>query len=261
MLLFLTGIKFQCCCGSCDIGEFLEGKCPKHERYPFLAVEEGDSWEKQTLESKLYKEWNEMNSKFINLVSETMKWLKNSTQTPCEVKINLGNLNLIREVEEKFNAAETFEDIFQLLWKSSSWSWFHFDVLEQLVNTCKIPTGGLEGYQHDFKQYCERRVFECPLPIEKGYSPPRDTALIVKFQPDLRNAKLLQLNEVLYRIRAIIKAKKFLKVATVKGGCTEVFFTLPRALAQEVFPLTPKQEELLVACGVLQYYIYPDPGI
>ena len=240
----------------------MEGKCPKHESFPFLNVEELDSWERQVIERKLYSESLEMKLEFKKLASKTRLWLKNSTHSPHDVKTDvLSDLHL-EEFQEKFDAAQTFEDIFKVLWKSSSWSWFHFDVLEQLIKFYSIPENDLKIYQNHFEHYCERRTYECPLPIEEGHSSHDKELflLITKFQTDLHNEKLLGLKTIEQKIGYIIKAKKVFKVATIKNGCTEVYFTLPRALAKEVFPLTPKQEEQLAECGVLQYYIYPDPG-
>ena len=233
--------------------------CPQKGRFPFLHVENLSLLEKQNLEIVLLKEWQDINFKFKELVNKTRIWLKTSGIHPCEVKASVLSDLYFGSFEQKFDDAKTYEAIFQLLWRSNSWSWFHFGVLEHLIGFYRIPTDDLKEYQDCFKRYCFKRIFECPSKY-KGYSATDDTVLVLKFKSDLHSEMLLKLKEVENNIAKIINARKFLEAATVKEGCTEVFFTLPRPLAQEVFPLTPKQEEQLAECGVLQYYVYPDPG-
>ena len=199
-----------------------------------------------------------MSTQFKKLIAETFKWLKLALVTPENVKsIVLGDLEL-----DDLNHANSFEEIIEILWKNRKWSWFHYSVLKQVIDVyCQpddLPKQQLESYEEDFKSYCSRRVFECPLPIEE-YSPSRqDSVLVVKFEIDVHSSDMLKLQELELEIGDILNAQKKLLLLTVRDGCTELFFCLPKNMISKVFPLSSRQEELLARKGVQQCYLYAD---
>ena len=239
---------------------FLTGECPKKDKYPFLKKESLSQNERETLEIRLHKEATDMSTQFEILIKETFDWLDSSTTQPKRLKsIVLGHIDLPKD---ELRNANTFDDIIEVLGKK--WSWFHYSLLKKIINVCchghpdALPMQQLQLYEDEFRKYCNRRVFECRLPIEEYSS--GDPVLVMKFVIDACHLQLLKLNEVKLEISYILNAERELKLLTIADGCTKLFFSLPKSIASKVFPLNSEQEELLAKIGILKCYLYENEG-
>ena len=241
--------------------DFLKGNCPKQDRYPFLRKEKLSEIELGIVERELQNEFEVMSTHFKKVIAETLKWYHQqdaSTITPESLKsVVLTDLEL-----DDLKLANSFEKVIEVLWENKKWSWFDFSLLKQMIDVyCQpddLPKEQLQLYEKKFEEYCKRRVFECPMPIE-GYSSSHDESiLVVKFEIEFSKLKLFQLKKVTLEISRIINAQKVLKLLTIKDGCTELLFSLSKNATSKVFPLNSEQEELLAKIGVQQCCLYSD---
>ena len=106
-------------------------------------------------------------------------------------------------------------------------------------------TERLRRYNEELHRFCERRIFELPLP-ESGsgtgnVSSPRQERFVVKL-----NVRGDTPCEEARRIKGIIAKILNVRLATliihnVDLGCVQLTFLLPKFVAQEIFPLSKHQ--------------------
>ena len=217
--------------------------------------------EKNILKAKLEEESRDIKLKFVLLVQKTMKWLtelSNPLFTPMQLKNQF-----LKDEKVYMTQKYTYEDFFDALENNYVWSWFSFDVLESIIflMTDGNLTVDFENYRKDFEKYCsQRRLYECPTyftkALHKAHRP-----ILVEFPTDIDDTTLLDLKKKLEVKLALILGVKErdLVLLTYKDGSTVLVYSLPRAVADKVFPLSPEQEELLAKIGVSKCYLYSSP--
>ena len=254
-----------CPCGGCDLWTFLEGKCPKKDSgtFPYLDKKDLKQHEKNILKAKLEEESRDIKLKFVLLVQKTMKWLTEQSN-PLFTPMQLKNRFLKgAKVYMKNSKRYTYEDFFDALENNYVWSWFSFDVLKSII--VLMSDGNLtvdfENYRKEFEKYCsQRRLYECPTYFSKALGK-RHSSILVEFPADIDDMTLLDLKKKLeVKLALIIDVKRRdLVLLTYKDGSTVLVYSLPRAVADKAFPLSPEEEEMLAMIGVSKCYLYNEP--
>ena len=258
VILHYTEKGFACPCGKCSLRHFLDGNCPeKGSGFPCLNKSELSLCEEDILIQRLTNESEKIKIKFIRLVKSTELWLNTKSRySPHKLKKILKHSDL--------SDALDFESILDKLDDSNVWSWFSFDYLKRIILLCS--TEGFElfpdfiEYEKDFDAFCRRSVFECPNLIA-NYEPLSQVPLFVKLADEEFNNPSLSDLEKKFKtaLATIIEVEpRHLILLTYQDGCTQLIYSLPRAVAKKAFPLSQEQQEMLLIMGVLDCYLFPD---
>ena len=257
--IIASGAGFICPCGKCDLLKFLDDKCPnqKSNIFPYLDKRGLNDDERNTLELKLERDSKDIKLEFDVLVKETQRWASTKKEnlhfTPKELK----NTHLLMDLHiDKLNNAQTFDDIFDALNHSYSWSWLHFDILESIISLLshKKMTPEFEEYKKCLNDYCKRRIYECPSYISRTHHKLR-VPLLMKLPEDFVEKSLSELEKFEKEVFLITGVKHFVLLNYTKG-CACLIYSLPKAVAEKTFPLSVEQTTMLEKLGVIECYLY-----
>ena len=215
--------------------------------------------EQRILRKRLTDESEYILNQFTSLVMTTKMWLKNeSPYSPEDVKDAL-KCTILKD-------ASDFDSIFHILNDRNVWSWYSFHLLKRIIDPLS-PTGSelfnkFKKYEEKFKAFCKRSLFECPDLIA-NYDPEYHIPLFVKVglaDEEFKNPSLMYLRENFQdTLASIIEVEdRDLVLLTYQDGCTQLIYSLPRAVAKKAFPLSQEQREMLLKMGVLECYLFPD---
>ena len=161
------------------------------------------------------------------------------------------DLSLLDEHREEIIRAGSFDEIFLIL--SAYWNYLTYEVLEYIIELYGTDDDKkrLRRYDEELQKYCQRRIFELPLP-PSGSGSGTGNALSQrkkKFSVKLNVREDITCKDVL-RIR--IKIAKILHVNLaalsidrVDAGCVQLTFLIPKFIAEEIFPLSNEQTSAL----------------
>ena len=201
-----------------------------------------------------------MKIKFSQLEISTLKWL--SSKSPCspeQLKCNYA----LKPFNSILKDALDYNSIFQILNSNNVWSWYSFGYLKRIIHVCSKDDSELlhelNKYNKELEEYCQRSLFECPH-LVANYEPKLHDCLFVKLADEDDDASLKDLkNKFEPKLATIIKVEpRDLVLLTYQGGCTQLIYSLPRAVARKSFPLSQVQQEMLLKMGVLECYLFPD---
>ena len=216
--------------------------------------------EERILRKRLTDESEHILNQFTSLVMSTKMWLKNeSPYSPQDVKDAL-KCTILKD-------ASDFDSIFHILNDRNVWSWYSFHLLKRIIDPLS-PTGSelfnkLKKYEENFKAFCKRSLFECPNLIAT-YDPDYHIPFFMKVaDEEFKNPSLMHLRENFQdTLASIIELEdRDLVLLTYQDGCTQLIYSLPRAVAKKAFPLSQEQKELLSKVGVLECYLFPDDPV
>ena len=248
-LIFLTCIIFHYSVGN-DV----------KEEFPFLMLDEMADWEKNVVKQKLFDEYRATRNAFDILVMSTQRELKSSSC--CTPKL-LKESALFQDLACDFIAlknADGFDSIFTVLKENYCWTWFHFQILKDIITLC-FPHGFQEfdDYSKEFETYCRRSLYECPKGIAKCS---KDYSKRLVFKVDDAVFKNSSINQ--YRrdfetaLVTILNLKRDLALQTYEKGCTQLVYSLLISEAKRAFPLSQQQKERLAEIGVKECYFITD---
>ena len=127
-------------------------------------------------------------------------------------------------------------------------SFFDFGIIKLLTynfgsNTLKKK---LKKYKRRLREFCERRVCECPSNVfgdaEKG-----EKVYVIKIDKSMYTLTVEQLQKLCYEINKIL-GHKLLRLLRVDEGCVRLTF---RTFENEVFSVTQDQMQDLKKLGIL----------
>ena len=124
-------------------------------------------------------------------------------------------------------------------------------------------TADFTNYQIDFNDYCsQKRLYECPTCSSKALRK-LHRPVLVEFPEDIDCKNLLDLKKKFeIKLALIIGVReRDLVLLTYKEGSTVLYYSLPVAVADKAFPLSPEQLEMLAKIGVNNCYKYSEPII
>jgi hypothetical protein len=207
---------------------------------------------------------------FDELEAGTEKWLSDCKKpkfNPIQLK-HAGFLRRLENIASDLETAKSFADIFDVLQRNHCWSWFQFDVLKKIILFMSKPTDmirkNLESYKESFKKYClSRRLYECPTHLSKA-SRKLHRLLIVEFPRNISTHTTLQhlRKEFEMELKEILGIwDQDLILLNHQNSATVLIYSLPKDVANEVFPLSPEQEEMFTVLEVRKCYLYHEPTI
>ena len=250
--------KFACPCGKCSLRQFLDGNCPeKGSEFPCLNISMLSEGEQRLLKQKLIDESEKIKISFAKLEMSTKRFLKSKAScSPEELKDNILKMSILKD-------ASDFDSIFHILINNNVWSWYSFGYLKRIICLCSNDDSELfhqlNEYNNEFEEFCKRSVFECPHLIS-NFKPEYHDCLFVKLadeDDDFKNPSLKNLkNKFETKLSMIIKVEPLhLVLLTYQDGCTQLLYSLPRAVAKKAFPLSQEQKEMLMKM-VLECYLF-----
>ena len=236
---------------------------PKENEFPCLKMEEMSNRDKKVLKKKLNEEFRMIRNKFDALVMSTQNELNSSkcNCTPQLLKESCLFQELACDLGKPIEAADDFDSIFTVLKKECCFTWFHFNVLMDIISICLL--NGFqehEEYVKYFNSYCERSLFHCPNLIGK-YSKEYSNPLFVKVDDAVfKNSTINRYRkEFESSLVTIIKIEhRDLVLLTYGEGCTRLVYSLRHSAANRAFPLSQQQNEMLSKIGVQNCYLCTD---
>ena len=157
--------------------------------------------------------------------------------------------SLLDEHREEISRATTISEIFNIL--CAYWNYLSYEVLEYIINHygTNDDIERLKRYDEKVREFCERRIFELPLPASGNGTgdalSPRQEKFVVKL-----NVREGITCEEVRQIRGRIARILCVKLATliinrVDVGCVQLTFLIPKFVAQEIFPISEEQTSAL----------------
>jgi hypothetical protein len=252
---------YGCGCGECSFASFCEKGCPKPSlsmsSFSYLNIKGLDDTQKEILTGRLYREFEVIKTNFGSLVYKTCNSFVQQNITVQEFVSLLGGVDAflptMRKTPllciEKLQAAETIEQVFDMLRRYVSF--FSYHIIEYIIDELGTQQDkeNLHGYTDKLTEFSRRSIFECPT-----YSLTRkDQAnLVVKLEGvNLERYTLIHLAAFKSRISDIIKVTKYtLRLCTVEEGCLQLTFQMPHFVKEVIFPLADCQKASLKVEGV-----------
>ena len=236
----------------------------EENEFPCLKMDEMSDREKNILMKKLHDEFRNIRTQFDALVIATQKELKISkcNCTPHLLKESFMFQELACDLGKPIEAADDFDSIFTVLKKECCFTWFHFEVLTEIISLC-LPEGlkEYEDYVEGFKAYCNRSLFHCPNLIAQ-YSPKYSNPLFVKVDNDVfktySNIEQFKKKFELSLATIINIKQRDLVLLTYGKGCTQLVYGVRQSAAKRAFPLSQQQIEMLSKIGVQNCYLCTD---
>ena len=235
----------------------------KESEFPCLKMEEMSDREKKVLKEKLHKEFRIIRNKFDDLVMSTQDELKSDrcNRTPQLLKESALFQDLACDLGNSIETVDDFDSIFTILKKKCCFTWFHFEILTDIISLC-LPNGFQkhEEYVKYFNSYCARSLFHCPNLIGK-FSKEYSNPLFVKVDDAVfKNTNINQYKENFESsLVTIINIKlRDLVLLTYGKGCTLLVYGVRQSAAKRAFPLSQQQIEMLSKIGVQNCYLCTD---
>ena len=157
--------------------------------------------------------------------------------------------SLLDEHREEIKRATTVSEIFIIL--CAYWNYLSYEVLEYIIEHygTNDDTERLTRYNEELRRFCERRIFELPLPVSGNGAgnalSPRQEKFVVKLNVREDSASK-ELRQIKGRIARILRVKlATLIIHSVDLGCVQLTFLIPKFVAQEIFPLSKQQTSAL----------------
>ena len=219
--------------------------------------------EKQQLHQDLYADSLNITSKFQDVLSSTIKSLKERKIAVSEILCNLVGMGPRKPVFEdvgqqafrcqipRLKDAKSINEVMLCIGEYSSF--FSYQMLKCVID--KLGTDrdktNLSRYEEDFSKYAKRHVFKCPSKISE-LSGKGHTNMYFKLDETYENCNLCYLKEFDRKLRGILNVPPAsgLKLCTVERGCLKLTFQLPSPVVEEIFPLSNEQEKDLAHLGV-----------
>ena len=156
------------------------------------------------------------------------------------------NRSAFEEDFANLQAAKTVQSIMQLV--RSYCNFFSYDIIEELVNQLgdEDDKKHLTQYEEDFTSYARRKVYESPF----GLSPITESGqaiVCVTLDESYDDCTLSHLRLLQSKLCHILRIKGVLRLCSVHPGSIKVFFSMPKLLERELFPLSFEQKIALFA--------------
>ena len=130
------------------------------------------------------------------------------------------------------------------------WNYLNCELLEYIIELygTNDDTERLANYHEKLHRFCDRRIFEVPMPTSgtgtgTGDSKQRKFAVKLNVREGITYKELRRIKR---RIAKILHVKMaVLIIVNVDPGCVQLTFLIPNFIAQEIFPLSPEQVSAL----------------
>ena len=221
---------------------------------PYLKAPGLTEAEKSALRGRLIHESHQIMLQFNKLLQSTIKSLMQKGVTPRELARTLMTLGPL--IGDQQLPLGSIDEMFQHL--SSYISFINYDVIEHIIESFKLDESKLKQYKAELKEYCQRRVSECPY---NKPCAPGNTTLYIKLDKSLNKIRLLDIDLFRHKLSRILQVKSHILVfLKAEEGCTQLTFQIPSVNVDLVFPLSREQDESLkeervmkLICGAYSY--------
>ena len=233
--------------------------------FPYLNLSELTHEQQQEFRAMLQFESKQIEQKFQMLVLATIESLEEQSVPLDDLVSHVMSLGTFGSVFSESQVpvfhhyfeelqVATIREFFMVL--GDFFSFFNYDIIEHIVEGLGTDEdkARLQRYKQEFRQYAERRIFECPPeygPVSDGTK--HDT-LFVKLDADYDDYTVAALERFRHRLSQILNlsSKGVLHLCRVEEGCIQLTFQLPAFVLPKIFPLSSRQLMSLVAEGVIR---------
>ena len=157
--------------------------------------------------------------------------------------------SLLDEHREEINNAKTISEIFNIL--CAYWNYLCCEILEYIIELYGTSDDKerLKSYSEELHKFCERRIFELPMPESgngsgKALSPSQKKFVVKLNVPECTKSK--EILRIRGRIAKIVGLDlTALTIDSVDAGCVQLTFLVPRFVTEKIFPLSDEQKSAL----------------
>ena len=235
--------------------------------FPYLNMTGMTEQQKCSLQCKLLKDTDNIMSEYSHVIHYTIKSLSDNTDVTVETlssrvstfgayKPVYAQKPLLRDKLEEIEKCTTIDGVFCILLKYCSF--FNYGIIRKIVMWFGTPADKtrLEKYTEHFKQFCNRRIAECP-PNVYGHKSEGQSNLVLKTEdswdprgetPGKTLQQVLDLKKFVSEVLGF--EPETLQLCHIDDGCIELLFQVPSFVEEDIFPLSVEQEKALTSVGV-----------
>ena len=171
------------------------------------------------------------------------------------------NTPLLSDYMEEIRSQKTVRECIDVIAENYT-SWFNHLLIENLIETFfndnHIIRTKLQDFRDHFKEYCQSRLSKCPQEGWGSLFQRNASKLIIKVDREWTVAKVGQIPYIRDTIAKILGLQKqTLYLRTVRNGCIELIFLVPKFVADAAFPFSVEPDETanaLSRAGVLELH-------
>ena len=229
---------------------------PKRPQFPYLKTPGMSGNDRRLLEGRLKLETLLMESHFQKVVTSTVQALEAQGCTPNELIRRMLAVQTSEELVTE-NKPKPFMDchieIANALDLDSAFlsirryfSFFNYGIIEHIICEFGFDKACLNEYKEKFKEFCLRRVSECPINA-LGTQVKGDVPVVFVLDHSFENYTLNALTLFQCEICKIFDVTTFeLRILNACDECVKLVFTFPSCLVGKVFPLSIDKQKLLL---------------
>ena len=247
---------------------------PTGPKFPYLSMEGLTHSERDFMISKLSKDFEDHIWKYDEFIIQYDKWIaKNITVDQYSnvllkldiVKSPIVDVPIFTNSKPEIEKATTHDKLSIIV--SRYINWFQYSLLQRIVsNACKRYeiskeveeefTHYVDLYEKELKEYCKRKIFECPMPSSL---PIQCDAKYLRLKLGNKfNAGELYAYEIMEfqgRLTQVLGLyPDVLELKGVNEGCVELIISIFSSARAIVFPLGDAALEALTLLGVIEIY-------
>ena len=259
---------YGCGCGNCSLDVYL--RCPNPvkstELFPYLDIRGLTKSETENLTSRLEEESKQIMFSFQGIVTQLRISLSEQKISPSTLTADLMSLGTLEHTlytgpsipyfYKRFQEMERAQDIDTIFIIIQGYtSFFDHGIIEHIVKFLGTENDKkmFQEYQEQLKEYCKRRVFECP-PIYAAQNDPYGSNIVVKHDSKFAPFTPSQLQGFKHKLSKILHVSEHtLLLCTVEEGCIQMTYHLPGFVADRLFSLSNDQKTQLQQEGVIRF--------
>ena len=258
-------IAVECTCGNCNLYTLSTRGCSNGGDGNGISLPiwngtgktfQADEWQLKD-ERELINDTKQIVRAFARLVVDTSKlfaqkvdlgevvlWLRQMV-----VYKSLTNTSKSLSATMEGDNSENMQQLFMNL--SEYWSWYNYDLLEDLIEDFKMEKTDLTKYLEKYASYLKKRLPKSQDNFSFGTRCRRgQKQLLIKVDKDWDTIPLGQIRTLHHKIAEILEVpSKVLYLSSVSKGCICLEFLVPESMA---ILLCESQKESLMAVGVFR---------
>ena len=258
-----------CGCSSekpCSLYMLSTGGCPKPTNVKLSVIKKripviNTQPEEDDMEARFSMQTKVMRRNFARLISETACSFEMRKVDIKELILFVQHSFLsTKETTEDMIRATSIDQVFMIIAKEGG-SWFDYGIIKALINYFGTAEDKhrLARYEDQFKQFAERRLMKGMKYLDIGGGAIKGgehERLVLKIDREWDKVTFNDLHRLKYSVASILEIHpSALMLTNVQEGCIMMTFTIPKELAERLFPtrccLTSSQIKSFKETGVL----------
>ena len=260
--------EFRCPCGDCSLESYLDNGCPKSEpnSFPFLDLAKLDKNDRTDLHFKLSQDVKNIKKSFAELIYNICMSIESrgvdvDKLALCALSFGAyesreNQKPLLGEDEKELMSSTRIVQAFLVIRRHISF--YNHELLKHITDNHDLCSDDdrkqMTDYCHEFRQFCQRKVFEVPSGTFKqdtAKSKKRKSFVVIMTKHEA-DPNLEFVNEAKVQIALILQLKpSTLRLEQIDPGCLMLVFSVPTFVARKLFPLSPSTQAKLEAEGLL----------